>query len=83
MAIAAVEKLTVQLSRLPGIGRKTAQRLCFFLLGVPREQADELADAIRDARDLRAIVTCRGKPCAQWTNTKTGKSQRAPPEQGR
>ncbi len=51
MAIAAVEKLTVQLSRLPGIGRKTAQRLCFFLLGVPREQADELADAIRDARD--------------------------------
>jgi recombination protein RecR len=50
MAIASVEKLVTQLARLPGVGRKTAQRFAYFLLGVPEEQALELSDAIRDAR---------------------------------
>lgn len=50
MAIASIEKLTVQLARLPGVGRKTAQRFAYFLLAVPEEQAFELADSIRDAR---------------------------------
>jgi len=50
MAIASIEKLTTQLARLPGVGRKTAQRFAYHLLGVPEEQALELADAIRDAR---------------------------------
>ncbi len=50
MAIESIEKLTTQLSRLPGIGRKTAQRLAYYLLGVPREQAQELAQAILQAR---------------------------------
>lgn len=43
--------MTTQLSRLPGIGRKTAQRLAYYLLGVPREQAQELAQAILQARE--------------------------------
>lgn len=51
MAIESIEKLTTQLSRLPGIGRKTAQRLAYYLLGVPREQALELAQAILQARE--------------------------------
>ena len=51
MAIESIEKLTTQLSRLPGIGRKTAQRLADYLLGVPREQAQELAQAILQARE--------------------------------
>lgn len=51
MAIESIEKLTTQLSRLPGIGRKTAQRLAYYLLGVPREQAQELARAILQARE--------------------------------
>ena len=51
MAIESIEKLTTQLSRLPGIGRKTAQRLAYYLLGVPREQAQELAQAILQARE--------------------------------
>lgn len=51
MAIASVEKLVTQLARLPGVGRKTAQRFAYFLLGVPEEQALELSDAIRDARE--------------------------------
>ena len=50
MSILSLEKLTVQLSKLPGVGRKTAQRFAYHLLSVPQEQAFELADAIRDAR---------------------------------
>ena len=51
MSIASIEKLTTQLGRLPGIGHKTAQRLAYHLLSVPKEQATELADAIKTARD--------------------------------
>ena len=50
MAIESIERLTVQLGRLPGIGRKTAARLAYHILGVPEEQAQELAQAITDAR---------------------------------
>ncbi|MBQ9189695.1 MAG: recombination protein RecR [Clostridia bacterium] len=50
MAIASIEKLTTQLARMPGVGRKTAQRFAYFLLSVPEEQALELADAITEAR---------------------------------
>ena len=51
MAIASIEKLTTQLARLPGVGHKTAQRLAYHLLSVPKEQAIELADAIVSARE--------------------------------
>ena len=45
-----VAVLIEELSRLPSIGRKTAQRLAFFLLKVPEEQANRLSDAIRAVR---------------------------------
>ena len=51
MASGSLEKLTVQLSKLPGIGRKTAGRLAYHILGVPEEQAKELASAIIEARE--------------------------------
>jgi recombination protein RecR len=51
MAIESIEKLTTQLSRLPGIGHKTAQRLAYHLLRVQKEQATELAEAILTARE--------------------------------
>ena len=51
MAIESIEKLTTQLARLPGVGRKTAQRLAYHLLSVPKEQAAELAEAILAARE--------------------------------
>lgn len=51
MASPSLEKLTVQLSKLPGIGRKTAGRLAYHILSVPKEQADELAQAILEARE--------------------------------
>ena len=46
----ALERLTEQFARLPGIGAKTAQRLAFFVLNLPEEDAREFADAIVAAK---------------------------------
>lgn len=46
-----VENLIAQLSRLPGIGTRTAQRLAFHLLRVPEEEALALAAAIREVKE--------------------------------
>ena len=35
----AMEKLVEQFARLPGIGAKSAKRLAFYVLGLPRDQA--------------------------------------------
>src|ERR1700688_1856941 len=48
---APVERLIDELKHLPGIGQKTAQRLAFYLLRIPAEDALGLADAIRDAKE--------------------------------
>ncbi len=45
-----LERLVQELSRLPGIGPKTAQRLAFHLLRVDRVRADSLAQAIVDVK---------------------------------
>lgn len=47
---AALERLSEQFARLPGIGGKTAQRLAFHILELPMEEAEEFAGAIREAR---------------------------------
>ena len=47
---AALERLTEQFAKLPGIGGKTAQRLAFYLLSQPQEEAEEFADALLEAR---------------------------------
>lgn len=52
-----VEKLIEQFERLPGIGYKTAQRLAFFVLDLPKDQAEEFAKAILDAK--QTVHTCR------------------------
>jgi recombination protein RecR len=46
-----LERLIGRLSRLPGIGRKSAARLAFHILKIPRQEALELADAIRDIKE--------------------------------
>jgi recombination protein RecR len=46
----AVENLVSQLTKLPGIGRRTAQRLTFHLLAARPEDALELARAIEDVK---------------------------------
>src|SRR6266481_1006174 len=47
----AVENLVAQLTRLPGIGTRTAQRLAFHLLSTPRDDALALAGAIQDVKE--------------------------------
>lgn len=55
----AVADLVDQLGRLPGIGRKSAERLAFHLLRVPESDAHALADAIRRVRnDVRYCSAC-------------------------
>jgi recombination protein RecR len=46
-----VNRLVTELSRLPGIGQRTAQRLAFHILRVPAEDALPLADAIREVKE--------------------------------
>ena len=46
-----VEKLINELMKLPGIGRKTAQRLSFFILGMPDGDAVSIAKAIVDLKE--------------------------------
>ena len=48
--MSAIEELVAELAKLPGIGRKTAQRLTFFLLKQPADTAERLAEAIRRVR---------------------------------
>jgi recombination protein RecR len=47
----AVENLVAQLTRLPGVGSRTAQRLAFHLLRVPKEEALALAGAIGEVKE--------------------------------
>ncbi len=53
---AALQELTDQFARLPGIGGKTAQRLAFYVLGLPLEEAQAFADAILSAKEQ--VHTC-------------------------
>ncbi|MBN1290019.1 MAG: recombination protein RecR [Actinobacteria bacterium] len=46
-----LENLIEQLCRLPGIGPKSAERLAFFMLSIPREDAARLAEAIIDIKE--------------------------------
>ena len=54
---AALQELSDQFARLPGIGGKTAQRLAFHVLSLPMEEAQSFADAIVEAK--RSVHTCR------------------------
>jgi len=47
----SVENLVAQLTRLPGVGQRTAQRLAFHLLQVPKPEALALAEAIVDVKE--------------------------------
>ena len=60
----AVGRLVEQFGRLPGIGRKTAERLANHILSVSEEDALRLADAIRDVK--QTVHRCR--KCANLTD---------------
>ena len=57
--VAPLQKLIEQFERLPGIGSKTAQRLAYFVLNMPKEQAQEFSRAITDAHEkIRRCEVC-------------------------
>ena len=59
--MSAIDELTGELARLPGIGRKTALRLTYHLLKQPPEQSRRLADALRTLSD-------KVRPCSRCFN---------------
>jgi recombination protein RecR len=46
-----VNRLIAELSRMPGVGQRTAQRLAFYILRLPTEEALPLAEAIREVKE--------------------------------
>ena len=66
----ALEKMVEQFARLPGVGRKSAQRMAFFVLSLPEDEAAAFADAIVSAkRAIRCCPVCQNLtdsdgPCA-------------------
>jgi recombination protein RecR len=69
-----VTRLIDQLERLPGIGRKSAQRLAFHILRANREETDRLIDAINEVKDKIILCsTCHNitdiDPCHFCTST--------------
>jgi recombination protein RecR len=59
--VSAIDDLTSELSRLPGIGRKTALRLTYHLLKQPPEQSRRLAEALQTLSE-------KVRPCSRCFN---------------
>jgi len=54
-----INKLIAELSVLPGIGNKSAQRLAFHIINMPKESVERMANAMVDARNnIRYCNTC-------------------------
>ena len=53
-----INKLIEELSRLPGIGAKSAQRLAFHIIGMPREQVERPSSAIVNAKTNVRYCSC-------------------------
>ena len=53
-----ISKLIEQLSRLPGIGAKSAQRLAFHIINMPKDQVEQLSASILDARQNVQYCKC-------------------------
>ena len=65
----ALERLVQELSRLPGVGPKTAQRLAFHVLRIDRQRAEALAQAVIDVKErigycARCYNIAEGELCA-------------------
>ena len=54
---ASLENLIDKFASLPGVGRKSAQRLAFHVLSLPEGEAESFANAILDAK--KSVCTCR------------------------
>ncbi len=70
-----LQNLIEELCRFPGVGPKTAQRMAFFILSRPRQEAVSLARALIEAKDKLKFCTCCGSlteidPCAYCTDAR-------------
>jgi recombination protein RecR len=77
--IEPIARLINELSRLPGIGGKTAQRLAFHIINMPGDRVQELTQAILQARSgVRYCSVCCNltdqDPCAVCSSTHRDKS---------
>lgn len=74
-----LNKLINELSKLPGIGGKTAQRLAFHILSMDDKEAFELADAIKNAKTAMSYCSVCGNltdtdPCAVCSDERRDRS---------
>ena len=58
MHAAPIENLIEQFAKLPGVGRKTAERLAFHILNMPDEYARAISDAIIGAKEKITFCEC-------------------------
>jgi recombination protein RecR len=70
-----VQELIDELGRLPGVGPKSAQRIAFYLLKLPREDALRLARAINEVKDRvsfcrRCFNVAEGEECELCLDTR-------------
>ncbi len=71
----SLDALIAEFARLPGIGRKTAQRLAMFVLKRPREEAEQMAAALLHVKDnVRTCTICcnitEDDPCTICSSTR-------------
>ncbi|HIV03237.1 MAG TPA: recombination protein RecR [Candidatus Aphodoplasma excrementigallinarum] len=79
MHAAPIENLIEQFAKLPGIGRKTAERLAFHILNMPKEYAAQMADALLEAKEKICFCeVCQNltdvSPCAICSDTRRDSS---------
>jgi len=54
-----LQNIVREFSKMPGIGQKTAQRLAFYLLGLPKEEIDDLVFSIKEIKnEIGFCETC-------------------------
>jgi recombination protein RecR len=75
LSIRALDDLTTEFKKMPGIGLKTAQRLSFYVLRVSKQEADKLARAICQVKEkVRYCSICGNiteqEPCEICSNPK-------------
>ena len=76
----AINRLIQELNKLPGVGPKSAQRLAYYLMRAPQEQATQLAEAILSIKQkIRLCSTCfnvtDSDPCVVCRNDQRNRSQ--------
>lgn len=79
-AAPSLARLIQELNKLPGIGPKSAQRLAYFIIRLPEEEAQDLADAINTVK--RTIMFCShcqnltdASPCSVCANDRRNREQ--------